>query len=80
MKQFFPIGRLASDIFVTLYVAATLYVRFLLEPQLHGHILVSVALGAFALLFLWALIKSKIINPSFFGLLPSKNEEEDKEA
>lgn len=78
MKRFFPIGSLASDIFVTIYLTATLYVRFLLEAQLNGHILASVALGAFALLFLWALTKSKIIKPSFFGLLPVKDEEEDE--
>ncbi|MCW8848378.1 MAG: hypothetical protein OQJ81_00255 [Melioribacteraceae bacterium] len=62
----------ASDIFVVIYILITLYVRFLLEPQLGGHILISIGIGLFALLFLWALSKSKIINPSWFGLLGKK--------
>lgn len=61
-----------SDIFVVIYILVTLYVRFLLEPQLGGHLLVSIGIGLFALLFLWALSKSKIINPSWFGLLGNK--------
>ncbi|MCB0620074.1 MAG: hypothetical protein KDC43_24265 [Saprospiraceae bacterium] len=64
----FQLGRKASDWFVTLYVLGTLYVRFQLEPQFQGNFLISVGLGAFALLFLWALAKSKFINPSWFGL------------
>lgn len=73
--RIFPLSPLVSDVFVTLYLAATLYFRFLLEPQIQGHYLVSLGLGAFALLFLWALTKSKIINPSFFGLIPAKKED-----
>ena len=66
---------LFSNIFVVLYIAATLLLRFYLEPQLKGNYLISVALGLFALLFLWALIKSKIIRPSLMGLdkLVNKN-------
>lgn len=73
--RIFPLSPLISDVFVTLYLAGTLYFRFLLEPQIQGHYLVSLGLGAFALLFLWALTKSKIINPSFFGLITAKKEE-----
>jgi len=62
----------ASDVFVVIYVLVTLYIRFILEPQLGGHILISLAIGLFALLFLWALTKSKIIKPSWFGLLGNK--------
>ncbi len=62
------LGPKASDIFVAIYLGITLLGRFLLEPQLQGRYLVSMILGAFALLFLWALTKSKIINPTFFGL------------
>lgn len=68
------LGRKASDVFVVVYVAGTLLLRFFLEPQLQGRLLISIALGAFALLFLWALAKSKLINPSWFGLLPSRKE------
>jgi hypothetical protein len=56
-----------SNLFVALYILGTLYVRFLVEPQLNGNTLVSVALGLFALFFLWALIKSRFLNPSFWG-------------
>jgi hypothetical protein len=59
---------LLSDLFIALYVLATLGLRFYLEPQLQGNFLLSVAIGAFALLFLWALIKAKILRPSILGL------------
>lgn len=62
----------ASDVFVVVYVMLTLYVRFIFEPQLKGHVFISIAIGLFALLFLWALNKSKFINPSWFGLLGDK--------
>jgi hypothetical protein len=52
-----------------------LALRFVLEPQLQGYYLVSLALGAFALLFLWALIKSKFLQPTYFGMFPVKREE-----
>jgi hypothetical protein len=69
------LGRKASDIFVVFYIAATLLLRFFIEPQLQGRYLISIAMGAFALLFLWALAKTKFLNPSWFGLLPSREEE-----
>ncbi|MCB0546616.1 MAG: hypothetical protein KDD19_03455 [Phaeodactylibacter sp.] len=72
----FQLGRKLSDLFVTVYIISTLFLRFYLEPQLNGHYLVSIALGAFALLFLWALARSKFINPSLFGLWPGEAEEE----
>lgn len=65
----FQLGKKASDLFVIVYLLGTLYFRFLLEEQLAGHLIVSVGIGAFALLFLWALNKSNFINPSWFGLL-----------
>lgn len=68
------LGRKASDVFVIIYILVTLYIRFHLEPQLGGHFLISIALGLFALLFLWALSKSKLIDPSWFGLLGDRPE------
>ncbi len=68
----FGLGKKASDVFVVIYLGVTLYVRFLLEPQLHGRFLISIAIGLFALLFLCALTKSKIITPGWFGLLGDK--------
>jgi hypothetical protein len=55
-----------SNVFVGVYILGTMYLRFLIEPQFNGNILVSVGLGLFALLFLWALAKSRFINPSFW--------------
>lgn len=60
--------RTISNIFVAVYAAATLYIRFVLEPQLQGRYLISIAMGVFAILFLWALIKSGIIRPTILGL------------
>ena len=69
----FQLGKRASDVFVVVYITATLFLRFIVEPQLQGRYMISVALGAFALLFLWALVKSKFLSPTWFGLLgPSK--------
>jgi hypothetical protein len=62
------LGKKASDVFVAIYIVATLFARFMIEPQLQGRYFLSIVLGAFALLFLWALSRSKIINPTWFGL------------
>ncbi len=62
-----------SNVFVAVYILATLFLRFYLEPQLQGHFLISVLLGAFALLFLWALVKSKVIQPTIFNLGGDRN-------
>jgi hypothetical protein len=72
----FSIGTKASDIIVSLYIIATLGLRLYLEPQLNGHYLVSVALGLFGLLFLWAMVKSGLLNPSFFGMWPGEEKEQ----
>lgn len=66
------LGKKTSDFVATFYIIVTLFLRFYLEPQLNGHIILSVALGLFALLFLWALIKSKVLNPTFFGMWPGE--------
>lgn len=62
------LGPKASNIFVAIYLLITLLLRFLLEEQLQGQLLASLSLGAFALLFLWALNKSGYIQPNWFGL------------
>ncbi|MEM9920551.1 MAG: hypothetical protein AAF990_20805 [Bacteroidota bacterium] len=63
------LGHIASDIFVTIYVMLTLIGRIYIEPQLAGNFFISIAIGAFLLLFLWALVKSKFLRPTWFGLL-----------
>lgn len=67
-KLKFGLGPAASNVVVVLYVLGTLLIRFLLEPQLQGRFIISLVLGAFALLFLWAMIKSKVLNPTLLGL------------
>lgn len=57
------IGKTASDIIITIYLLGTLLIRFFLEPQLQSSYIISIMLGLFGLLFLWALVKSKILNP-----------------
>lgn len=71
----FSLGPRLSDWFIAVYLTITLALRFFLEPQLQGYYLVSLALGAFALLFLWALIKSKVLRPTYFGFFPQPTEE-----
>ena len=60
------LGEKLSNVVVALYILLTMYIRFLVEPQLRGNFFVSIGLGLFALLFLWAMIKSKFLNPSFW--------------
>ncbi len=57
-----------SNIFVIVYIALTLLVRIFLEPQLQGQYLISIGMGAFLLLFLWALIRSGLLKPTILGL------------
>jgi hypothetical protein len=59
---------IASDIFITLFVMGTLFWRFTFESQLQGYFLISLGIGGFFLLILWALVKVKFLNPSWFGL------------
>ena len=70
--SFLTLGPKTSDWFVVVYLFITLGIRFVLEPQIEGHYLISMGLGLFALLFLWALIKSKFLQPTYFGLLDKK--------
>jgi len=66
------LGRTASDIVVAIYLFATLLIRFLLESQIQSQPIISLLIGGFCLLFLWALVKSKFLNPGWFGLLKKR--------
>ncbi len=72
----FGLGPKLSDLFVVFYVMITLFIRFQIEPDLHGNFIISILLGLFFLLFLWALVKSKVITPTWFGMMPKKKEED----
>jgi hypothetical protein len=66
----FSLSPKASDWFIAAYLTLTLALRFYLEPQLQSCYMVSVGVGLFALLFLWALVKSGFLQPTFFGFFP----------
>jgi len=63
------LGFIASDIFVCIYIMITLFARVYVEPQLNGNYFISIAIGAFLMLLLWALVKVKFITPTWFGLM-----------
>jgi hypothetical protein len=61
-----------ADLIVVVYLLITLAVRLNLEEGLKGHPIISISLGLLMLLFLWALIKIKVLQPDYFGLLRKK--------
>ncbi|MGV6860417.1 MAG: hypothetical protein ACWA41_01530 [Putridiphycobacter sp.] len=68
----FKLGPLASDIFITVYLAVTLYFRFQFETGKDISPLHSVVIGLSFIVIIWALIKLKILNPNWFGLFKNK--------
>lgn len=60
------LNRPISQLLVVLYLAGTFGLRFFFEAQLSGHYWVSLVTGGLCLLFLWALIKGKVLNPGWF--------------
>lgn len=66
---------LASDIFIVIYVVATLFFRLKFE---HNNNAVSPALsvvyGLCFIAFLWSMIKLKFLNPNYFGLFKARQE------
>jgi len=63
---------LLADIIITAFLLITLMLRIFVEPPLENHPFISIAAGLVLLLFLWALIKTKILMPNYFGLLKNK--------
>lgn len=68
----FHINPLASDIIISIYVIITLYLRFKFENDAHVDAGLSIVMGICFVVILWALIKLKVLNPNWFGLLNSK--------
>ncbi|GAL72509.1 hypothetical protein [Jejuia pallidilutea] len=68
----FRINPLASDIIISIYAIATLYFRFKFESETYTTPILSVVMGICFVLIIWVLIKLKILNPNWFGLLNSK--------
>jgi hypothetical protein len=73
MKFSLRLSPIASDIFIVIYVVATLLFRFKFE---HNNYAVSpglsIVLGLCFVAFLWSLIKLKFLNPNWFGLIKTK--------
>ena len=67
-----------SNIVLVIYIGLTLLFRFFIQPHLGDHYLISVGLGLFSLLFLWAMIKSKCIRPTLLNLDQLINGDEHK--
>lgn len=63
---------LASDIFISIYAIASLYLRFKFESETPISPVNSIVMGAGFVLIIWALIKLKFLNPNWFGLIKSK--------
>ncbi|ULC60781.1 hypothetical protein MBM09_07225 [Flaviramulus sp. BrNp1-15] len=68
----FRINPLASDIIISIYVIVTLYLRFKFEGQTYTSPMLSIVMGICFVVIIWVLIKLKILNPNWFGLLKSK--------
>ncbi|MEM6261085.1 MAG: hypothetical protein AAGI38_01155 [Bacteroidota bacterium] len=61
------LSKTPSRAIIITYILLTLGFRFYVEPQLNGVVWISVALGIFGLLFLWAMIRSGVLNPDWFS-------------
>ncbi|WP_299111487.1 hypothetical protein [uncultured Winogradskyella sp.] len=67
----FRINPLASDIIISIYVVATLYLRFKFENISDVTPILSIVMGVCFVVIIWALVKLKVLNPNWFGLLNS---------
>ena len=68
----FRISPLASDIIISIYVVATLYLRFKFENETPISPMLSIVMGICFVVIIWVLIKLKVLNPNWFGLFNSK--------
>lgn len=69
----FHINPLASDIIISVYAITTLFIRFKYENITNVTPMLSIVMGICFVVIIWALIKLKVLNPNWFGLLNSKN-------
>ncbi|MDX1350706.1 MAG: hypothetical protein R3279_10685 [Putridiphycobacter sp.] len=68
----FSLSPLASDIFISIYIIATLLFRMVYDYYGNISAANSVFIGLSFLVFLWALIKLKFLNPNYFGFFKTK--------
>lgn len=64
----FQLSPIISDIFITVYIIATLYFRIIFENNTQINPLLSILLGIGFIAIIWVLIKLKVLNPNWFGL------------
>jgi len=69
----FRINPLVSDIIISIYVVATLFLRFKFENETNISPMLSIVMGVCFVVIIWVLVKLKVLNPNWFGLLNSKN-------
>lgn len=67
---------LAADIIVSIYLLVTLFFRFQAEKGLADHPIFSILGGVVLLGVLWALIKTNILAPNYFGLMGKQSNKE----
>jgi hypothetical protein len=67
----FRINPLASDIIISIYIVSTLFLRFKFESETYVTPMLSVVMGIWFVVIIWVLIKRKVLNPNWFGLLNS---------
>ena len=65
----FRINPLASDIIVSIYAIATLYLRIIFQNNADVSPMLSIVIGICFVVIIWVLIKLKVLNPNWFGLL-----------
>lgn len=70
----FSLSPLVSDIFILVYIITTLYLRFKLENEVLLSTAASLLVGGAFVFFIWVMIKTKVLNPNWFGLFKSKNQ------
>ncbi|WP_420572129.1 hypothetical protein [Kordia sp.] len=66
------INPLASDVIITIYAVATLFVRLKYESEANVSTMNSLIMGICFVVIIWALIKLKVLNPNWFGLFNPK--------
>ncbi|MCL5129880.1 MULTISPECIES: hypothetical protein [unclassified Algibacter] len=67
----FRITPLASDIIISIYAIATLFLRFKYENITNVSPVLSIVMGICFVVIIWVLIKLNVLNPNWFGLLNS---------
>lgn len=63
---------LVSDIVILVYILTTLFLRFKFENENPVSTMNSVVIGLCFIVILWVLIKLKVLNPNWFGLIKTK--------